>query len=130
MTLEEARSRAQRLADRTGQPGVLFRSGIAGWEVWHTLDAAKWLDETGEVALPRTVEDPRAMERQLRHHASRLRGPARLKLLEAAMTMRAFGALARMGLSNAVWLLPQRGADAVVTRAVGHYGKRTLNADR
>jgi hypothetical protein len=119
MTLEEARSRAQRLANKTGQPGVLFRSGIAGWEVWHTLDAAKWLDETGEIALPSTVEDPTAMERQLRYHANRLRGPARLKLLEAAMAMRAFGALARMGLSNAVWLIPERGADAVVRGTVG-----------
>jgi hypothetical protein len=113
MTLEEARSRAQRFADKTGQPGVLFRSSIAGWEVWHTLDAAKWLDEAGEVALPRTVEDPKEMERQLRQYASQLRGPARLKLLEAAMAMRAFGALARMGLSNAVWLLPKRGADDI-----------------
>ena len=87
MTLNEARWRARRLARITGQPAVIYRSG-AEWEVWHTLDAAKWLCNEGELVLPRVLFDPDEMERRLRLEAARLRGRARLKLLEAAFWVR------------------------------------------
>ena len=88
MTLEMARWKARCLATTTGEPAVIFRCPISGWEVWHTLAAAKWLAQDGELVIPDQVRDPEETERQLRLEAAKLRGTARLKLLEAAMDMR------------------------------------------
>ncbi len=96
MTLEEARRKARRLTAITAQPAVVFRCPVAGWDVWHTLDAAKWLSDDGELVLPDRIRDPDAVERQLRGQAAQLRGHARAVLLEAAMTVRGQRALARM----------------------------------
>jgi hypothetical protein len=95
MTLAEARRRALRLTVVTGQPAVLFRSRAAGWEVWHTLDAAKWLGEDGEVILPAWTDDLDGVERRLRAEAARLQGAPRLKLLRAAWALRNWRAVQR-----------------------------------
>jgi hypothetical protein len=95
MTIEEARRKARRLTAITSQPAVIFRCPVAGWDVWHTLDAAKWLAEDGEVVMPDEVRDPDELEQRLRGEAAALRGHARATLLEAVMTVRAQRVLAR-----------------------------------
>jgi hypothetical protein len=88
MTLDEARWMARRFAAISGQPIVVCRSGPAEWNVWRSLDAAKWLAADGELVLPRVVRDTEGVERRLRLAAERVRGRPRLKLLEAAFAMR------------------------------------------
>jgi hypothetical protein len=88
MTLDEARRRARRLAAIRGYPAVICHCPINGWEVWSALEAARWLADDGELVLPLVVSDPDELEGQLRFEAARLRGRARLKLLEAAFAVR------------------------------------------
>jgi hypothetical protein len=88
MTLDEARWMARRFAAITGQPMVVCRSGLAEWDVWRSLNAARWLADDGELVLPRVVRDPDEVERRLRFEAARLQGRARLTLLEAALAVR------------------------------------------
>lgn len=89
MTLEEARCRAERMAVRTGEPVVVFRDPGSGWDIWHTLDAAKWLAEDGELVFPARLADPERVEGELRARAQTVRGHARRTLLEGVMRARA-----------------------------------------
>lgn len=96
MTREDAREKARRLAGITRQPAVVFRCPMEGWEVWHTLEAAKWLGVDGEVVMPERLADPEGTEGELRRQAGQLHGPARARLLEAAMQVRGELAVARI----------------------------------
>jgi hypothetical protein len=96
MTLDEARRKAHRMVAITGQPAVVFRCPFEGWDAWHSIEAAKWLAEDGELVIPDPLRDPDEVERQLREQAQRLQGPARLTLLEAAMFVRVQGARSRV----------------------------------